>query len=601
MTVQSLLLSTRLLFALTVVMCVSGQFTTTLKTPSGSIKGLVKSVLRRNVTQFRNIPYAKPPVGKLRFKKPVPIEPWEDTLDGTAFGPSCVQYKSIGGDYQWARIENKNLSEDCLQLNIFTTYPISTTDKKPVMFMIHGGSYIIEQGTAYDSSYLAIKDVIGVNINYRLGVFGFLSTGDDILPGNYGLWDMIEALKWVQANIAAFGGDPNNVTIFGESAGAISVTLLASIPSNRGLFHRVIAQSGSATSLMSISLDPIRVAREVIKDVGCIPTLNSTINRNVVTDCLQYVSADVLLQASLEPTTSVHYYGYFSIASQLYPVVDRQLFRTLPVDSLSDPNSAESVFFKSIDLIAGTMENEGSVATYMFYPYEGTMQFNTSDGYPPALLCNVMAPAVARDMFQAGSAVSDMICKRYSTNDKAQRSRNIANLYGDSCFLAPTVQILNFHSQGQGSGKTYQYVFSQVTNTTTLYEKPYWMLGAGHAEETGYQFGPYNQAPAFAATEQARALTETFNSYFVNFAKTGNPNDAGLVYWPEYSNTDRRYIDIKYEPTQGKDLFQARMKFLLEEIPNSLKSDVTNSARNLYTPVSYLVGMIVLNALALYV
>ncbi|XP_033748525.1 carboxylesterase 3B-like [Pecten maximus] len=588
MAAVSLILLTRLV-VLAVVSCVSGQSTSTINTPSGSVRGLVKSVLGQDIAQFRNIPYAKPPIGKLRFQKPVPIDPWAGTLDGTAFGPSCMQEKFIGGEYQWSGIENKKLSEDCLQLNIFTTYPISTAHKKPVMFMIHGGSFIIEQGTAYDSSYFAMKGVVGVNINYRLGVFGFLSTGDNILPGNYGLWDMIEALKWVQTNIAAFGGDPDNVTIFGESAGGISVTLLASIPSNRGLFHRVAAQSGSATSLMSISEDPIRVARQVIKEVGCIPTVNSTINSNVLTNCLRYVSAERLMNASLDPTTNVHYYGYFSIASQLYPVVDGELFRRKPRDSLADPNSAESVFFSSIDLIAGTMDNEGAVALYMFYPYEQSMLFNTSEGYPPELLCDLMAPTVARDMFQAGSDISDMICKRYSTDEVGQRSRNIANLYGDSCFLAPTVQILDFHNLGKGSGSTYQYVFSQVTDTPYLFEKPYWVQGAGHGEETGYQFGPYNQAPAFRSTEQARGLTDTFNSYFVNFAKTGDPNGAGLVPWPEYSFDDRKYIDIKHEPSQGKDLFKARMKFLLDEIPNTLSvGDETSSAPDLSLSVYYL-------------
>ncbi|XP_060064181.1 carboxylesterase 3B-like [Ylistrum balloti] len=588
--------STRLTVVMEIVLCVSSQSTTVINTPSGSIMGLVNTVLGQDIAQFRNIPYAKPPTGKLRFKKPVPIEPWQGVLNGTAFGPSCVQEKSLGGAFLWEGLENKMMSEDCLQLNIYTTYPISSADKKPVMFMIHGGSYIRGQGTAYDSSYFAMKDVIGVNINYRLGVFGFLSTGDRILPGNYGIWDMIEALKWVQANIAAFGGDPDNVTIFGGSAGAISVSLLASVPSNRGLFHRVIAQSGSATSLISISLDPIRIARQIMSDVGCIPTLNSTINSNVVTDCLQHISADLLLQASLYSTMNVQYYGYFSIGSQLYPVVDGQLFRLKPMDSLSDPNSAESAFFTSIDLIAGNTDNEGSVGTFTFYSYEESMQFNTSDGYPSALLCDVMAPAVARDVFQAGSDISDMVCQRYSTNDIAQRSRNILNLYGDSCFVAPTVQILNFHSQGQGLGKTYQYVFSQVTDSPTLFGKPYWMLGAGHAEETGYQFGPSNQKPACRATAQARALTDTFNSYFVNFAKTGNPNEADLVFWPEYSYNDRKYIDIKYETTQGENLFQDRMKFLLEEIPNKIKSasDETNSAPHPFISVHYWVWIVLI-------
>lgn len=544
------------------------QFSPIVVTPSGPIKGVVVPALGQDVLQFRNIPYAKPPVGELRFRKPVPVEPWTETLDGRKFGPSCMQYKDLLEDV-WDGLENKELSEDCLQLNVYVPQAVSTSDKKAVMVAIHGGSYLIGQAAADDPSFLALKDVIVVSINYRLGIFGFLSTGDDVIKGNFAIWDMIESLKWVNRNIAAFGGDPDRVTVFGESAGGFATSTLAVIPSNKGLFHRIIAQSGSVTSVMAFSRDPLRVTKAMAQQLGCIPDLEAAIDNTVLTECFQKKSPEELLEVSMDPTMNVEYLGYFALRSILWPVVDGELFVEESVVSLRDPNSAVSAFYRSLDVIAGSTSNEGSLTMYMFHEHQEKMNFDLQQGIPTSVLCEVLGPAVARDMY-GDESLSDDICREYTSNDQLQQSKNINYLYEDSCFVAPALQLVEFHSQGRTSSNTYHYVYSQELSFTYMFPLPAWMegLGAGHAMELPYLFGPASQTDESLATEEGRAFTDVLVSYWTNFAKTGNPNGGNLVPWKQFNTESRDYLELKFQPVQGQNLYERRMNFLLRDLPN---------------------------------
>nr|XP_002730994.1 PREDICTED: carboxylesterase 3B-like [Saccoglossus kowalevskii] len=215
----------------------------TVETTSGLVRGRATEFshkdtdVRRTVHVFKGIPYAEPPVGDLRFAPPKPKTPWQGEYDAADYGASCPQITME------IVPPEKLQDEDCLFLNVFVPQP--RTVKAAVMIWIHGGGFMIGSGShMYDATALvALNDVIVVTLNYRVGAFGFLSTGDDVLPGNNGLLDQIEALRWVQNNIAAFGGDPDCVTIFGESAGAMSAHLLVLSPLANGLFHRAIMQA----------------------------------------------------------------------------------------------------------------------------------------------------------------------------------------------------------------------------------------------------------------------------------------------------------------------------------------------------------------------
>ena len=225
-----------------------GEAAAQVKTATGLVTGTASSDGRIRI--FKGIPFAAAPIGALRWQAPRPAAPWEGTRDATRFGPACLQ-GSIFGDIAFT-----DTSEDCLSLNIWTpaTTPVTIdTQRLPVMVWIHGGGFQAGAGAEprHDGEAFARKGVLLVTFNYRLGVFGFLAhpgltkESGHSASGNYGLLDQIAALRWVQANIAAFGGDPGNVTIFGESAGSLSVSALMASPLARGLFHKAIGESGA--------------------------------------------------------------------------------------------------------------------------------------------------------------------------------------------------------------------------------------------------------------------------------------------------------------------------------------------------------------------
>src|SRR5438046_376202 len=240
-----------------------------LDTPSGRLAGERSG----DVFVFRNIPYAKPPIGPLRWRMPEPAEPWAGARDATRFGPICPQAPTQVETLMGGSLGEQ--SEDCLYLNVWT--PGCDGVKRPVMFWIHGGAFVIGAGSQgiYNGAHLAARDCVIVTINYRLGAFGFLNLTDATdgqLPGTgtEGVADQILALRWVKQNIASFGGDPENITIFGESAGAMSVVTLMSLPVTGGLFHKAISQSGGG----HIGHDrerSARAARALLAELGATP------------------------------------------------------------------------------------------------------------------------------------------------------------------------------------------------------------------------------------------------------------------------------------------------------------------------------------------
>ncbi|XP_033754274.1 carboxylesterase 1D-like [Pecten maximus] len=560
-----------LLFAM--IMHASCQTPQTVNTPSGPIKGVVVPTLGTDIVQFRNIPYAQPPIGNLRFEKPLPVEPWTETLDGTVFGPSCIQDTQMF-EKLWEMADKHELSEDCLQLNVYVPRAVSTEAKKPVMFWIHGGAFTLGNSWGYDPSFFVMKDVIVVTINYRLGLFGFLSTEDTKLPSNFGIWDMIEALKWVNKNIASFGGDPESVTIFGESAGGFAVSYLAMIPSTAGLFKRIIPQSGSAVGFSGIDRNPARIAKATGKLVGCITDEDEDISNSILIDCLKTKTSDELLKTQNNPATFS--LDAFTLLPEIWPVIDGELLKKLPLDSLSDPNSEESVYFRSFDMLAGTTSNEGNAIAFIVYDYQESMKFNITDGIPTSVLCDVVAPTLAKEMFNDDTIVSDLLCKEYTSDNLAQQARNLGMLYEDAWFVAPTVQLLDFHAKKKTSPNTYHYVFSKPTDMTFLLPEYPWMEGAVHGAELMYMFGPkfFNEMDESYSSEEGKAFTDILITYWTNFAKTGNPNGDGLVHWEAFTSNGRDYLELNDKPVPGQNLYERRVKFLLQDVPNKLNDRV---------------------------
>ncbi|KAF4799026.1 Fatty acyl-CoA hydrolase precursor, medium chain [Turdus rufiventris] len=224
-----------------------------VETRYGRVRGYQFKVdtAERTVNIFLGLPFAKPPVGSLRFSAPQPPEPWEGVRDATSYPPMCLQNKEQGqmfSDMITNRKEKVHLqvSEDCLYLNVYTPVPAGKQEKLPVLVWIHGGGLVFGAASTYDGSTLAAFDnVVVATIQYRLGITGYFSTGDEHARGNWGYLDQVAALRWIQENIMNFGGDPESVTIFGESAGGISVGALVVSPLAKGLFHKAISESGT--------------------------------------------------------------------------------------------------------------------------------------------------------------------------------------------------------------------------------------------------------------------------------------------------------------------------------------------------------------------
>ncbi|XP_063416773.1 cholinesterase-like [Mytilus trossulus] len=272
----------------------------TITTPSVSIRGLKRTdpKHREIVFEFLGIKYAKPPLGQRRFQKPQPIDNWIHTLNATSFGAACSQNVP---EFQKTSFTS-GISEDCLFLNIHIPKLISKTKLYSVMMWIHGGGFEVGYGIEDDVTGFAMTgNVIVVTLNYRLGVFGFFAMDYPAARGNFGLWDQKLAIQWVHDNIEAFGGNPNSVTIFGESAGAMSTSLQSLISSNKGLFQRVICQSGVHSKILMRKPEAVReYATGLANRTGC-----SIDDEYSFVDCLRNLSVQDLLRSPNEYKDSV--------------------------------------------------------------------------------------------------------------------------------------------------------------------------------------------------------------------------------------------------------------------------------------------------------
>ena len=313
---------------------------------------------------FKGIPYARPPVGKLRFRSPEPPPPIRSTYDATKFRPSCLQPPSE----LFPQTGPTEMSEDCLYLNIWT--PRLDTKPRPVMVWIHGGAFVAGSGAFpwYDGARLANHEVVVVTLNYRLGPFGFLYL--EALLGstfaecsNLGLQDQMAALAWVRQHIEGFGGDPENITIFGESAGAMSAATLMGVPTAKGLFERVIAQSGAAHNVLPAEV-AARIAEKFAEQLE-----NITGERIIQGDAIQKIPATAVLDAGMETLayfsdprenhrSQRHEKGDPTILLPFQPVLDGSLIPRRPLDEIGEGNAA------GIPLITGTTRDEYMLFTF---------------------------------------------------------------------------------------------------------------------------------------------------------------------------------------------------------------------------------------------
>lgn len=516
-------------FLLSTISC---QQTTRVNTLLGQIEGIVKIVRNETVYQFRKIPYAKPPTGDLRFAKPVPHGSWSGVLNGTRFGPSCMQPPYENYIYDKFK-PDLALSEDCLTLNIYVPRNISLDASRSVMVWIHGGSFYVGQGSMYDGSYLALTgDVVVVTINYRLGAFGFLASPEHGIHGNYGLWDQRLALQWVKSNIASFSGNPSSVTLFGQSAGGFSVSLHAILPESKGLFHRVISESGSSEGPFTIWHAAIPTSDALIGLGDC----NSSESYLV---CMRNRSATDIVEGHQYLVSQLLFNTRFELPSG--PVVDKDFLPSDPHNILMNKSSDNYRFFQSLDFITGNVDSEGSISIGILSYFDGgfTTGFNRMN---LVTLCDYFLPDFTKFIFREKNrpALSKILCSFYAASNSSHQEQNAMHAYADATLIAPAVKTLLEHSNDNNLTNSFQYLFHR-RDIDPIPQNLYsiWTNGSTHGAEMAYLFGleDYPAMYNISVTPADVDLSRTMMKYWTNFAKTGDPNSDGVPRWETYNVT----------------------------------------------------------------
>ncbi|XP_048379990.1 neuroligin-1-like isoform X6 [Stegostoma tigrinum] len=542
----------------------------------GKLRGVRKELnneILGPVVQYLGVPFATPPVGGRRFQPPEAPASWSDVRNATQFAPVCPQ--NIHGMLPevmlpvWflSNLDDvatyiQEQSEDCLYLNIYVPIENDIRDSgpKPVMMFVHGGSYMEGTGNMFEGSVLAsYGNVIVVTINYRLGVLGFLSTGDMAAKGNYGLLDQIQALRWLSENIGFFGGDPMRITVFGSGAGASCVNLLILSHHSEGLFQRAIAQSGTAISSWSVNYQPAKYTRILAKKVGC--NFPETVD---VVECLRRKSYRELVDQDIQPT---RYHIAFG------PVVDGDV---LPDDPEILMEQGE---FLNYDILLGVNQGEGFKFVESLVDNEDGISASYFDFAVSNFVDNLYGYPEGKDILR--ETIKFMYTDWADRDNGEMRRKTLLALFTDHQWVAPAIATARLHAEYQSP--TYFYTFYHHCQSEM---KAVW-ADAAHGDEIPYVFG----IPMIGVTELFPCnfskndvmLSAVVMTYWTNFAKTGDPNkpvpqDTKFIHtkpnrfeevaWTKFNSKEKPYLHIGLKPRIREHYRANKVAFWLELVPH---------------------------------
>jgi para-nitrobenzyl esterase len=505
-----------------------------IKLINGTIEGTLEA---SGVRSFKGIPFAAPPGGALRWQPPQPATNWQGVRKADRFGPRCMQ-RNIFGDMNFRA---NGMGEDCLSLNVWTPAK-QRGEKLPVLVYFYGGGFMAGDGSEprYDGESMARKGIVALTVNYRLGVFGFMAhpeltkESSHRASGNYGLLDQHAALKWVQQNIAAFGGDPQRVTIAGESAGSISVSAQMASPLSKGLIAGAIGESGSIMGALSAvpltegEQNGVKFAAAIGKDSLA---------------ALRAMPAEQLLEATAKPGLP-----------RFSPVVDGWFFPKSPfeifaageqarVPLLAGVNSEESGYFGILGREKPTVENYRK-ALERLYPGKSDEVFKL---YPATNETEVMdaAQALASDRFISYST--------WKWTDLATKTGGKPTYYYLYARPRPPMRPEMGDAQAGLAGGVVRGQQAAANPRPPA-------RGAVHSAEIEYAMGNLDSNKVYAWTPDDYKVSRLMQEYFASFIRTGNPNGKGLPNWPKFSENQRLIIDVNTRAEA--DRVRARYEFL---------------------------------------
>uniref|UniRef100_A0A8C1PI02 Neuroligin 3a n=1 Tax=Cyprinus carpio TaxID=7962 RepID=A0A8C1PI02_CYPCA len=547
----------------------------TVNTQYGKLRGArvpLPSEILGPVDQYLGVPYAAPPVGEKRFLPPEPPLSWSGIKNATHFAPVCPQnihnavpeimmpiWFTFNLDIVATYIQDQN--EDCLYLNIYvpTEDDIRDTGAKPVMVYIHGGSYMEGTGNMIDASVLAsYGNVIVITLNFRVGVLGFLSTGDQAAKGNYGVLDQIQALRWISENIGYFGGDSNRITVFGSGIGASCVSLLTLSHHSEGLFHRAIIQSGSALSSWAVNYQPVKYTRLLAEKVGC-----NVLDTLDMVDCLRKKSARELVEQDIQPA---RYHVAFG------PVIDGDV---IPDDPEILMEQGE---FLNYDIMLGVNQGEGLRFVENVVDSEDGVSGNDFDFSVSDFVDSLYGYPEGKDTLR--ETIKFMYTDWADRDNPETRRKTLVALFTDHQWVEPSVVTADLHAR-YGS-PTYFYAFYHHCQSLM---KPAWS-DAAHGDEVPYVFGIPMIGPTYPQNIWYRKISKSAVflklNMNINFMQQDPnkpvPQDTKFIHtkanrfeevaWSKYNPQDQLYLHIGLKPRVRDHYRATKVAFWKHLVPH---------------------------------